>query len=667
MAEEVIKKLEDQLNCPLCLGTFTDPKLLQCNHIFCRDCLAKRMELNSNELPCPTCQQVTPVPPAGVADLQPAFQTNHLLEIVCKHKEGKQDVLYCSQHHNRELELYCETCEELICFQCTIQQHNGHKYNLIGEVFEKHKQEIMSSLNQAEQQLTLVSEALEMLDACSGDVFTQQAILQSQIRTHEHGVRETELISKLNYISQEKLNELESQRKQAETSQEKLRSVLDMVKETLRTSSQGVVLRMKKGLLEQVKDLTTAFKSDILKLDTEVDMVFMSSKAAGKPHHTYTQGFVTSATVPEPSRCCALSRVPDVTTVGEKYSTLLQVKTQEGKSFKKFVLSLECELVSELTGTTAKGDVERTGQSQYEVSYQPTIKGRHQLHIKVLGEHIKGSPFLLVAKSSLMDINTPILTLDHLKAPHGIAVNGTTGEVVVTERDANCVSVFSPNGEKLRSFGTEGSGHGEFNSPRGVAVDSKGNILVADCCNNRVQKFTAEGQLLKVKGGGKHQRFYCVNDLAVNANNNKVYVVDDTHRVQVLNSDLSFSGAFGRRGETKGEFYSPCSIACDSAGSVYVADCNGARVQVFTPSGKFLRTFRTYNYPCRIAIGSEGRVHVSCSSRHLSIFTSEGELKKSLGEKDSLRSKFLDSRGLAVDSSGVVYLCDCDNTRIIIL
>ena len=39
MAEEVVKKLEEQLNCLICLGTYTVPKLLQCNHVFCRDCL----------------------------------------------------------------------------------------------------------------------------------------------------------------------------------------------------------------------------------------------------------------------------------------------------------------------------------------------------------------------------------------------------------------------------------------------------------------------------------------------------------------------------------------------------------------------------------------------------------------------------------------------------
>ena len=39
MAEEIAKKIEEQLNCLVCLGTYTVPKLLQCNHVFCRDSL----------------------------------------------------------------------------------------------------------------------------------------------------------------------------------------------------------------------------------------------------------------------------------------------------------------------------------------------------------------------------------------------------------------------------------------------------------------------------------------------------------------------------------------------------------------------------------------------------------------------------------------------------
>ena len=77
--------------------------------------------------------------------------------------------------------------------------------------------------------------------------------------------------------------------------------------------------------------------------------------------------------------------------------------------------------------------------------------------------------------SPVEKLGTPILTMSGMKDPWGVAIN-QRGEVVVTEWRGHCVSVFSPSGEKHRSFGTCGSGQGQVMSPRGVTIDSDGNI-----------------------------------------------------------------------------------------------------------------------------------------------------------------------------------------------
>ena len=631
---------------------------------------------NTQGLPCPTCRQVTPIPPSGVAGLQPAFQTNQFLEILDQHEKVKQDILYCPQHHNRELELFCETrtCEKLICFQCTIQQHHGHKYNLIGEVFEKHKKEIMSSLNPGEQQQTLARKALEKLDVRCREITDQQAALRAQIhkssqQLHEIiDLREKELTDRLNYITQEKLSELASQREEIETTLAKLGSCLDKAKEKLRTGSQGVVLRMKTTLVKNVKDLTTAFKPDTMELYTDANMRFLSSHVAAEACRAH--GLVETY---DPSQWYTISKVTDVVTIGNKFTATLIPCGEE--AVENLMESLECELVSELTGTRARGSVERRGKKQYEVSYKPTIKGRHQLHLKVMGEHIRGSPHrVAVNKSPGEKLGTPIRTIDLLSKPWGIALN-QSGEVVVTSLLGKCVSVFSSSGDNLRSFGTEGSGQGQFINPHGVAVDGEGNILVADCNNHRIQKFTAKGQFLTAEGtkGSGSLQFNEVRDIAINISNNKVYVVDNiNHRIQVLNPDLTFSNTFGKRGRNKGEFSYPSAIACDGTGNVYVADSANNRIQVFTSTGKFLRMFGSrgegngeLKYPIGIALDVQDKVYVSESNNHrISVFTSEGQFVRSFGSKGKRPGEFEDPRGLAVDSNGVVYVCDLNNCRL---
>ncbi len=71
---------------------------------------------------------------------------------------------------------------------------------------------------------------------------------------------------------------------------------------------------------------------------------------------------------------------------------------------------------------------------------------------------------------------------------------------MVVEQEGHCISVFSPSGEKLGSFGMHGSHQGQFDHPVGVALDSEGNILVSDNGNKRIQKFTAKGKFLRSVG-----------------------------------------------------------------------------------------------------------------------------------------------------------------------
>ena len=165
-------------------------------------------------------------------------------------------------------------------------------------------------------------------------------------------------------------------------------------------------------------------------------------------------------------------------------------------------------------------------------------------------------------------------------------------------------------------------------------------------------------------GGTGLLQFKDPRDIAINTRNNKVYVADCcNHRIQVLNSDLTFSTTFGKQGEGKGQFNYPSGITCDSAGNVYVADSRNHRVQVFTAEGKFLRMFGKWGtgrgelrYPVGIALDpSSKHVYISESDNHrISVFTCEGQFVTSFGA-DVVGFEPLE---LAVDNYGVVYVCD---------
>ena len=704
MAEEALKRLEEQLNCSVCLDTFTDPKLLQCFHVFCRQCLVPlgvRDKQGQLSLTCPTCRQATPIPARGVAGLQSAFHINNLLEILEDSVRKLENVpatpkratptdlnpvikaSHCFVHEDKELELYCETCGELICYKCVTKsgKHISHDYEELNVAFEKYKEEITSSLEPMEKQVTTIKKALALIEQCRGKISDQRAAIEDNIHVTFRRlrevltVRETELIGQIHKTAQGKLKGLAAQSDQIETTLAKLDSCIHFMRESIKAGNESDVLMMKTNTVHQVKELTTPFQPDTLKPNTEADMVFSALADLTAMCQSYGQVFVSGS--PDPLKCHTTGKGLEVAVVGEKSTAILHAVSYEGKPCEESIKSLKCKLVSKITGTRASCSVERRGQSQYEISYQPTIKGRHQLHIKVEGQHVRGSPSSVAVKSPVEKLGIPILTLGGARGPRGVAIN-QRGEVVVTEWDGHCVLVFSPSGEKLRSFGTYGSGQGQLNHPYGVAVDGEGNILVTDSDNDRIQKFTAEGHFLAAVdtwGSGPLQ-FSDPTDIAFNMSNNNVYVVDKfSHRVHILNSDLTFSSTFGKKGSGKGQFSLSFGIACDSTGKVYVADTNNHCIQVFTSEGKFLRMFGRrgqgrgeLDRPHYVAVDTSGVVYVSEVDNHrVSVFTSEGQFVTSFGRKGRGPGEFRSPCGLAVDNNGVVYVCDRNNNRVQVL
>ena len=702
-----IEKLEERLKCAICLESYTDPKLLQCFHVYCRDCLVRlviRDQQGQLVLTCPTCRQVTSIPANGVTGLQSAFQVKELLEVLEEHKKHKDMILpnqepemakndttqsvsskkvtpYCLVHDNKELELYCETCEELICFHCLLpgQKHHDHKYDLISACYEKYKVEMTPSLQPVEKQLTTINRALADLDKGCGEISDQRAAIEEDIhhsaqRLHEIiDVKKTKLIQQLHLVTQEKLKILATQRDELETIQVQLKSCLDFVRESLKTNSRGEVLKMKTTIIKQVKDLTTQFQPEILKPEAEANIKLITSDITAL-YCNYGQIGVPGR--PDPSQCCATGKGLEVAVVGEKSTAIIEVSDFQGGPCEKQISSLQCELISELTSSVVRGDVRRRGERQYEISYQPTVKGRHQLLIKIEDQHIRGSPFPVAVKSSLEKLGPPILTIDGVNLPGDLLVTDKS-EIIISEDGGHCISVFSLSGKKLRSFGSYGSAEGQIYGPRGVAMDGEGNILVVDRNNHRIQKFTANGQFLTAVGthGDEPLQFKYPIGIAWNTYNNKVYLADLLNdRIQVLNSDLTFSSTIVKRGSSKEQFDGPCGVSCDSSGLVYVADSGNNRIQVFTADGKFVRMFGRrgdgrgeLEWPYSTAVYANGVVYVSDRKNHrISVFsdTPMGRFMMSFGSNGKRSGEFKFPCGIAVDECGVVYVCDSGNNRI---
>ncbi len=193
-----------------------------------------------------------------------------------------------------------------------------------------------------EKQLKTIHTALAQLDTRYGKISNQRVTIETSIHTtirrlHEIlDVRKTELIGQLHKMIQRKLKDITSQRDQMETIQTQLNSCIQFVTDSLKTGSQGEVLKMKTTIMNQVKKLTTPFQLHQLKPNAEADITFSTSLDVTLRCQKY--GKISSLGSPDPSRCHATGKVA---VVGEKSSALLQAINYNGALREKPIQSLQ--------------------------------------------------------------------------------------------------------------------------------------------------------------------------------------------------------------------------------------------------------------------------------------------------------------------------------------
>ncbi len=237
-------------------------------------------------------------------------------------------------------------------------------------------------------------------------------------------------------------------------------------------------------------------------------------------------------------------------------------------------------------------------------------------------------------------------------------------------------------------WGSRGSGNGQFDSPQGVAVDSPGNVYVADSSgsisapygNNRVEKFTSTGTYVTQFGcatgvcsvGSAPGQFFEPYGVAVDSSGN-LYVADfGNSRVEKFTSTGTYVTQWGSYGFGPGQFDTPRGVAVDSSGNVYVTDYGGRGVEKFTSTGTYITQWGSYGSsngqfkgPSDVAVDSDGNVYVVDSGNvRVEKFTSTGTYVTQWGSYGSGPGQFFGAEGIAVDSSGNVYVADERNNRV---
>ena len=243
-------------------------------------------------------------------------------------------------------------------------------------------------------------------------------------------------------------------------------------------------------------------------------------------------------------------------------------------------------------------------------------------------------------------------------------------------------------------WGTIGTEPGQFNHPRGVAVDRDGNVYVVDSDNHRVQVFDANGTFLRAWGSqcnlaselgcadldgdgpmaygdGQFQEPWGITV----SDDGRVYVADTwNHRIQVFDRDGTFLTQWGTYGQTDSAatlLYGPRDIAVDALGRVFVTDTGNKRVTVFDQDGNYLGQWGSegilpgyFSEPVGID-QFDGNLYVADTwNQRIQVFDSDFVFLREWPVEAWYGESVVNKPYLAVDGEGRVYITDPEGYRV---
>ena len=615
--DPLFKNVKQQVTCSICLDTYTQPKTLSCLHTFCCECLERhaRVSQRQGKFRCPECQKEIDLPQGNRFDRLPnAFFQKSLLGFL----EAEET---CPQHTEERVRYYCYSCEACICPVCVTEDHRGHAFDV--HAVQEDKKNIMWTVETIKEKANLFRAELRKLEKTSEDVERIIAIAKQEVsEAAKHVITKTQqqekkLLESLEMTRRKRLERVNSAKQERESLVKQIEQAVEFAENLVQKSAANII--QNKNKLRQKLEEPRG-----VEVPKHRQATFVKFTAASQ--HNFKLGSIQVFEKP------AIVAKSTIEGLNQTFQANVQAKLTLCPRTSGGEMSDYPEDQVEFLVTPAKDVTNVTVDEEYDgnarLNFTPEVPGAYNIEVKINGDKLPPCPMTVQVKERELvvvgELKLKLFPGDKLRGLFEIAVN-TEGQIVVTDNLGNCVYVFDKDGNCMRKIGSKRSHTGQFQCPNGISFLNDNEVHIADLKNCRIQRLNIQtGTVVK---------------------------------------------SFGKFGKEKGELGNPVDVTVDDVERIIVTERENNRIQVMSKEGESIFTFGDKG-PEKLlwptcCILYQNRFLVSDTGNHcIKAFDQSGTFLYKFGKKGNQDGQFNLPRGLLVDSSNNLLVCDTDNYRV---
>lgn len=599
------------------------------------------------------------MPRGGIVALPPSFLVNQLLDLMSRQR--REIIPKCSTHQTQEL-MFCETCDIVFCCVCTGGAHeNGNggcdhtvvpfstAIKRMSEILLYKAQKCIDKLGKAAENVT---NEISMLERNSGDALKLIDEAFSDIcsmiekRKAELLEESTKICEEKKTILQDQLSIIESEKTKVETHCSGLQHQVEIRNISSKISDLNEKMDSIGALLDPRENSFLGFDS---KHNSALNSLQKDISLFGKIKTSKTMPSLCFANVEEAS-AHLLSKATLQTvdyhgtwqeTGGDPVTTKLRHENGD---------EVSTQIVDKNDGT-------------YEIQFTPNHPGAHLLHIFIFDRPIKGNPFSLNVSEHINAVGrygTRGSRDKELTQPVGVATCciQRDGLVLVSDTGNSRIVVMTTSMDFLKYISGPGL---EDRSATGLAVTPCDTLLVINWRNKNVSQINFDGELISQF---THAMFIEPLDVAINSKGQVLVADNGAHAVFILDMNGKMLKVV-RQKVVDGKTQQITSICCGPQDEILIA---GSVINIFSSNGEFLREIiamdkkGNFGGICYDGKGYLLATRSSKSKSYINVYNYiSGDLKFTI---DSYDDKLKRPSGVAVTPDDQLYVVDLGNDCI---